>query len=95
MDSFLGEDDKHAVGFLLELFTFARRFRKSALPGKGSADKFMPKSFKLFVDALKAKVPNEGTKRLIIGMLNPIIRDVRDSTGDNGAYGVGQNRWPD
>jgi len=88
VDSFLGEDDKHAVGFLLELFTFARRFRKVLFPGKGSADKFMPKSFKVFVDALKAKVPNEGTKRLIIGMLNPIIRDVRDSTDDNGAYAL-------
>ena len=87
-DEFLGEDDKHAVGFLLELFTFARRFRKVLFPGKGSADKFMPKSFKMFADALKAKVPNEGTKRLILGMLNPIFRDIRDSTDDNGAHAL-------
>ena len=48
----------------------------------------MPKSFKMFVDAIKAKVPNEGTKRLILGMLNPIFRDIRDSTDENGAHAL-------
>ena len=87
-DALLCDDDKHDIGFLLEIFTFARRFRKVLFPGKGSADKFMPKSFKMFVDAIKAKVPNEGTKRLILGMLNPIFRDIRDSTDENGAHAL-------
>ena len=82
------------TGDLLELYAFARRFRKILFPGKGSSDKFMPKSSKLFVDAINEKLPNEGLKKFILGMLNPIFRDADTSTDANGAYAMSKLAGP-